>query len=171
MQDHRELDLVLQLLCISYLATYDCCVFQHNLSKLFFSDLCQLVLAATVPPGSDQPCHWMPPSHSDKKLFDKCWNHFPSMPLRPRIGGELGIKDCDAELVAMCNSHQDGERKTLIETRLWFISIVCLWESSCWSDRWRDIAEWRENEDNCGKNRKNNEGHAVKTNYIKIDIT
>lgn len=59
-------------------------VFQHNLNELFFSDLCQLVLAETVPPGSDQPCHWMPPSQSDKKLFVKCWNHFPSLPLRPR---------------------------------------------------------------------------------------
>lgn len=84
-------------------------------------------------------------------------------------GGEK--KDPNAKLAAMYNSNQDGERQTLIETRLRFISIVCLWESSCRSDRWRDIAEWRENEDNCVKNRKNNEGHAVKTNYIKIDIT
>lgn len=147
------------------------CVFQHNLSELFFSDLCQLVLAETVPPGSNRPCHWMPPSQSDKKLFDKCWNHFPSMPPRPRMEEEKKKEDPNTKLAAIYNSHQDGERKTLIETRLWFISIVCLWESSCQSSRWRDIAECRENEDNCGKNRKNNEGHAVKTNYIKIDIT
>lgn len=76
-------------------------------------------------------------------------------------------KDLNAKLAAVYDSHQDGERKTLIETHPWFISIVCLWESSCQSSRWRDIAECRENEDNCGKNRKkNNEGHAVKTNYI-----
>lgn len=169
MQDHWKLDLVAQLLCTAYLFPHDYCVFQHNLSELFFSDLCQLVQAETMTPGSNQPCHWMPPSQSDKKLFDKGWNLFPSMPLRQ--GREEGKKkDPNAKLAAMYNSHQDGERQTLIETHLRFIYIVCLWESSCQSDRWRDTAEWRENEDKCSKNRKNNEGHAFKTNYIKINI-
>jgi len=46
------------------------------------------------------------------------------MPLRPRMEKEK--KDPNAKLAAMYDSHQDGERKTLIETCLLFISIVCL---------------------------------------------
>lgn len=45
------------------------CVFQHHLSELFFSDLCQLVLAETVPPGSDNHVTECPPASLIKRYL------------------------------------------------------------------------------------------------------
>lgn len=80
-------------------------------------------------------------------------------------------KDPNAKLAAMYDSHQDGERKTLIETRLRFISIVCLWKVLVGLTDEETLLNEEKMKITVVKIEKNNEGHAVKTNYIKIDIT
>lgn len=147
------------------------CVFQHNLSELFSSDLCQLVLAETVSPGSDQPCHQMPPTLSDKKVFDKCWNCFPSMSPRPRMEEGKKKTDRNTKLAAIYDSHQDGKERHWLRHVSGSLALFVFEKVLVSLTDEEILLNVEKMKITAVKIEKNNEGHAVKTNYIKIDIT